>query len=387
MKKILVLFSGDIYQRRGFFNAVMSRTKHLKQLSNYDFDVLVLSEYEPWYIRKLRHSNIRKKVTEVDIDGQNVSVEWHNASLIDYVLSVRLHKSAVFKKLFLSSIPKRLKGYDFIISHSLDCGEIANRVRNLYGTPYSVTWHGSDIHSAPFYNPNVFRRTVSLIENANVNLFVSKNLKELSDRITVDGVKEVLYNGHHTNFYRYPENKRNMLRKRYGVEGKKVVVFVGNFFAVKNILKVPLIFKKIYNQYADVCFWMIGDGKYRKQVQQLSEGLPLRLWGDKSPEEIPDFLNVADVLILPSKNEGLPLTIVEALACGCNVVGSLVGGIPEVIGTENCVDPNANDFVELFADKVVFYLKASSRVEQTLADEFNWDMTAQKELRIIEDIL
>ena len=52
---------------------------------------------------------------------------------------------------------------------------------------------------------------------------------------------------------------------------------------------------------------------------------------------------MADVLILPSINEGLPLTVVEGLACGCNVVGSLVGGIPEVIGEDNCVDLNAHN--------------------------------------------
>ena len=95
---------------------------------------------------------------------------------------------------------------------------------------------------------------------------------------------------------------------------------------------------------------------------------------------------MADVLILPSISEGLPLTVVEGLACGCNVVGSLVGGIPEVIGEENCVDLKDPQFVDKFADKVVAYLQAEPRIEQPLKPEFDWNLTAKHELDVIKSL-
>ena len=250
-------------------------------------------------------------------------------------------------------------------------------------TGYSVTWHGSDIHSRPFNYPSAFNTAKAIIEDADINFFVSKALLNTSGRITTKGNKQVLYNGCNTRFRRYPDKERSRLRKKYNVEGKKVVVFAGNFFAVKNILTIPLIFRSIVNKLEDVECWMIGGGKYFSKVKRLVKDLPVRLWGNQEPEAMPDFLNASDVLILPSKNEGLPLSIIEALACGCNVVGSLAGGIPEAIGEDNCVDLNDPQFVNKFADKVVAYLQAAAHIEQALKPEFDWNITAKRELDAI----
>lgn len=386
-KKILVLTTGNIYERRGFFNAVISRTKHLKEISDFDINVFLLSTYEPWLVRNLRHTQKNARPRECQIDGVQINIDWRRFSLIDYLLSIKLHKEAIFKKLHNKSVIKELQGYDFIIAHSNEAGLLAKEAKALFGTPYSVTWHGSDIHTEPFNNPSAFNFTKAIIEDADCNFFVSKALLNTSERITTKGSKRVLYNGYNTAFRRYSDEERIALRNKYNVMGKKVVVFAGGFLAIKNILAIPLIFRSISNKRQNVECWMIGGGKFFSQVKEMVKNLPVHLWGNQEPEVMPDFLNAVDVLILPSKNEGLPLTVVEALACGCNVVGSLVGGIPEVIGEENCVDPNDPEFVNKFASKVLRYLDAQHRIEQSLNPIFNWNNTAEIELRIINDIL
>ena len=45
---------------------------------------------------------------------------------------------------------------------------------------------------------------------------------------------------------------------------------------------------------------MIGGGKLKKQVENLSSDLNVVFWGDREPEDMPDFMNAIDVLILPS---------------------------------------------------------------------------------------
>ena len=201
------------------------------------------------------------------------------------------------------------------------------------------------------------------------------------------GNKQVLYNGYNTAFKKYADEERLRLRQKYGVIDKKVVVFAGGFLAVKNILTIPAIFRSIANKIQNVECWMIGGGKFFSQVKEMVKDLPVRLWGNQEPEAMPDFFNAADVLILPSLNEGLPLTVVEGLACGCNVVGSLVGGIPEVIGKDNCVDLNDPQFVDKFADKVVAYLQTEPHIVQPLKPEFDWNLTAKRELDIIKSLL
>ena len=98
-KKILVLTTGSIYERRGFFNAVISRTKHLKEICDYEVDVLLLSTYEPWIVRKLRHTKKNNRPKEIEIEGLQIRVDWCRFSLFDYVMNVKLHKGIFFKQL------------------------------------------------------------------------------------------------------------------------------------------------------------------------------------------------------------------------------------------------------------------------------------------------
>lgn len=385
--RILVLTTGSIYERRGFFNAVISRTKHLKEICDYDIEVLLLSTYETWLVRKFRKTIKRLRPEEIEVEGIRIKIDWCRFSLFDYVMNVKLHKGVFFKKLHNRSVVSKLQGYDFIIAHSNECGQLAKAAKEKFGIPYSVTWHGSDIHSEPFSNPSAFNPTKTIIEDADINFFVSKALLNTSNRITSKGNKQVLYNGYNTAFKKFSDEERLRLRQKYGVIDKKVVVFAGNFLAVKNILTIPAIFRSIANKIQDVECWMIGGGKYFNQVKEMVKDLPVRLLGNQEPEIMPDFLNAADVLILPSINEGLPLTVVEGLACGCNVVGSLVGGIPEVIGEDNCVDLKDPQFVDKFADKVVAYLQAEPHIEQPLKPEFDWNLTAKRELDVIQTLL
>ena len=97
-----------------------------------------------------------------------------------------------------------------------------------------------------------------------------------------------------------------------------------------------------------------------------------------------DLLNSIDVLVLPSINEGLPLITVEALACGANVVGSRVGGIPESIGEDNAF-ALGDSFVDAISDRIVEMLENS--VVQPLSPVFYSDTIAEIENKGYCDIL
>ena len=82
---------------------------------------------------------------------------------------------------------------------------------------------------------------------------------------------------------------------------------------------------------------LIGDGEQRLELEQLARRLnaPVTFAGRVSNLELPALLNQAGIFVLPSRYEGHPKALLEAMACGLAVVGSDVEGIRDVIQQEH----------------------------------------------------
>ncbi|WP_214107341.1 glycosyltransferase [Acrocarpospora catenulata] len=79
-------------------------------------------------------------------------------------------------------------------------------------------------------------------------------------------------------------------------------------------------------------FAVAGEGPLREELAAriAAEGLPVRLLGDRA--DVGDLLRVAAVFVVPSRWEGQPLTVQEALRAGAPIVATQVGGIPGMVG-------------------------------------------------------
>lgn len=380
MKKIAIIFDGDLNNRKGFFNAVLERARLMGKDVDYAVDVYCICTKENSLVRMLRHTARKETPAVANVDGVNVRVLWFDFSLIDYVLSVKLHRKAIFIYRRIKQVTSVFAEYDLLMVHSFVAGNIARSVNKKYGIPYVVTWHGSDIHTAPFSNISTKTLTADIIRNASLNFFVSEALRSTAAKICEPQENwKVSYNGVSPSFCKYTEEKRAELREKYGVSGKKVVAFVGGVVAIKNVALLPQIFSKIKEKYTgDVKFWVIGDGKLRVQIEKEIQalGLDCKFWGNQPPELMPEYMNSMDLLLLPSKNEGLPLVVVEAAACGSSVAASDVGGIREAIGAENVVAHGA-DFIERYTGLSAELLETGSVPE--LSAVFRWTYCVEHE--------
>ena len=390
MKKIAVIFEGNNRHRYGVCNAVINRVKHLRAICAHQIDIFMIQVYDNWFTRQLRHTQKPdRSVAEFSMEGERIRILWVGRSMVDSAMHHCFHKEPSHLLHRLCHTANILSDYDLLSAHDLFAAHMARCASQEFRIPFFVTWHGSSIHTAPVADKMIHRFTLSLINQADCNFFVCNALADYAKQLFATGIKyRVLPNGANGLFVRYPDARRAQLRASHGVANKKVVTFAGRMEEVKNVTTLPCIFKRIaLTTNADVKFWLFGEGKLLKPLkQQMSnEGVDCTFWGKKPPEEMPDFLNCTDVLVLPSQHEALPLITIEALACGANVVGSHVMGIPAVIGTDNCFSPDDSRFVEKISSRAAEML--TREVVQPLSPDFSWRATAKIELEIYNQYL
>ena len=383
MLRIAVIFESSPFDRKGLFNAVHNRVKGLLATGECWVDAYCIYSKDNILTRSLRHTPRVPIVESVEMDGITYRMLWYRFSMLDHFTLEKMGCRPLLFSRFLKRNLEYLSGYDYVIAHSFTGALFAYEAFLRYGTPYFVTWHGSDVHTHPWRVAVIREDTKKVMESAKCNFFVSKALLNASERISSNASKEVLYNGVSEEFVRFDDVARLHARERFGISAEeKVVAFAGNLVPVKNVLALPHIFKAISEQYdAPLHFVIAGDGKLRKQLEALSCCNKVSFLGNVAAEDMPALMNCVDVLVLPSLNEGLPLVCAEALRCGANVVGSDVGGIAEVIGKDNVV-PLGDDFVPQIAQKIVAMLH--DKPVQTVPEAISWAKTAAREISCLK---
>lgn len=371
--RIAKIFIGDPENRKGFFNNVIERIKHLSEVESHVDSFIIRLEYG-LILRALKLQLVKPKREEYTfIDGVRLKNIYIKLGVIDYLLTHRFHvRQVVGIKQLVKNAPL-FEDYDLISSHGIHANFFSAKIKEQIGTPFVATWHGSDINVAPFYNEKSKNEIRKVLDVAGHNFFVSKKLLETSLLISGKSNKSVLYTGPAKSFYPYNSLVRSSLRKSYGLQSKFVIGFVGNIIEIKNAIAIPSIFKIIQDKEKSVSFLMVGDGKLRNKVFKDMEFLGVKniKWlGKVQPKEVPDVMNCLDVLVLPSLNEGLPRVAIEAQACGVKVVGSDRGGIPEAIGIENCFEIGP-EFIESLSHRVLELLN-QEEVTANLPDKFSW---------------
>ncbi len=129
----------------------------------------------------------------------------------------------------------------------------------------------------------------------------------------------------------YNRDKYPAVREQIANSGP-VLMHISNFRAVKRVRDVVRIFAKV-NEELPSRLMMVGDGPDRPEAEEEVRhlGLDDRVNFLGKIESVAPLLASADLFLLPSENESFGLSALEALASGVPVVGTDVGGVPEVV--------------------------------------------------------
>jgi len=171
--------------------------------------------------------------------------------------------------------------------------------------------------------------------NADVVVSVSKSVaRNITDKHGRPAL--IIPNGVDTEKFR-PFSLKEIfsLRNILKVNDKFVILYAGRMSKEKGVHLLPSIILRAENKIPNIHLLVVGDGPLNKYIKNKFKKLNLLNYvsflGTFKHEDMPKIINSADVLLLPSLTEGLPLIIQEAFACEKPVVATNVGGVSEIV--------------------------------------------------------
>lgn len=150
----------------------------------------------------------------------------------------------------------------------------------------------------------------------------------------------VLGNGYNCDyFYKNNVGKDN--------EDKKRIIYAGKLSYSKGVMSLIRSFKNLDDKEFELYIAGSGHGsEYTKILEAIEDVNNIYYLGKLSQSELGDWFRSSDIFVLPSFYEGLPLVIIEAIACGLKVVCTNVNGISKWISNYTS-DSNVISFVDL----------------------------------------
>lgn len=200
--------------------------------------------------------------------------------------------------------------------------------------PVIIKVHGSDVN---IYTKSILRKKMvsCALRNSDKVIAVSNALKQKLVAIGVPAEKiQVIPNGVDTELFKPLDQAE--CRKKLGLPlDKKIILYAGNFAQVKGVDILVEAFGEMVRSRVDILLLLVGDGPLetmlRSRVRELGIEGSVIFSRRTTHDSVPCYMNACDVFCLPSRSEGCPNVVLEALACGTPVVATQTGGMPEII--------------------------------------------------------
>jgi glycosyltransferase involved in cell wall biosynthesis len=373
---------------------IVERLKALTELG-VPFDFAPVSTFDNFPIRlvkKLKGYSPSESVKSVNLNEKHYPVLNVSLGLRDRIGLIRQEANSWVKyaRGMATAIEKNKKIQEFRLLHAhrvFPEGYAALLLSEKYNVPYIVTAHGGEIHSIS-NNNKAFVKEV--LEKAAKVIFVSKALmRDASEKLDYDKSNGIVIpNGVDTNVFK-PMDKEEARRKMSLPLDKKIVGFVGNLIEVKGADRLPAIVRELVKLRSDVFFLIVGDGPLMKTLRERMPCENTRFTGRIQHDLMPLALNTMDVMVVASRNEGFPATILEARGCGIWVIGTEAGGISEAIDSDGIggivgenVEKSLSEAVDSSLDRG-FHLASSRGTVQIPS----WKDTVQSEARVYRECM
>ena len=258
--------------------------------------------------------------------------------------------------------------YKIVHTHSSKAGIIGRWAAWLARVPVIIhTVHGWSFND---YQPFILRKFFISLERITANftakvICVSKKDIEtgLKYKIAPEDKFVLINYGIPLEKFKRPAGDRWQKRKELGISNNDpVVAMISCLKRQKSPIDYIKASMKIYENIPNVNFLLIGDGILKKRCQKALSLLPLngRFIFAGWRRDVSEILDIVDIVVLTSKWEGMPIALIEALAKGCPVVATNVGGVADLVKDGRTGYIVAAGAYEEVAERVLAMLRQNS---------------------------
>lgn len=298
--------------------------------------------------------------------------------------------SFIFKALPLADRLERKNRYDVCqIFFGIPSGPVGYWLKKRYGLPYVIRFGGGDIPGFQDRFKTVYKLIGPFVKiiwnNAAALVANSEGLKHFAEKFYSKKEISVICNGVDTAKFT-PADEKNC-------NGVINLLFVSRLIERKGLQFVIPELKSISEGTAkDIHLTVVGDGPYRAALEELTAGCNVSelvtFAGQKDKDELPAYYRSGDIFVFPSKREGMPNAVLEAMASGLAVVMTPCEGSSELIDN-NGVVADFPQFIEKLCalvanEAAICAMGKSSR--QRAVEEFSWERAVERYLLLFENM-
>lgn len=266
-------------------------------------------------------------------------------------------------------------------------GPIGYWLKKRYKIPYVIRFGGGDIPGAQDRFALIYKVISPFLKviwkNADGLIANSEGLRERARGFYDKKPIEIITNGVDTDYFTPSKEGKTDTDEAVNV------LFVSRLMEGKGLqFVIPKLKNIMDNSGKKVKLVIVGDGPYREQLEQMAaqSGVESSIFfeGFKNKEEIIRYYQQADIFILPSKREGMPNVVLEAMGCGLPVVMTPCEGAKELIA-ENGSTAKQEDFAQEL-ERVVkspeLRMQMADCARERAVKEFSWSSTVEKYMEI-----
>lgn len=290
----------------------------------------------------------------------------------------------------LISLFKKVNDFDIVHAHShlFFSTHMAAFVRKFKKTPFIVTNHGFVSQRVPFTIQKIVLPIVAkwTYSNADAIICYTPEMKEEMENygIRTENVR-IIHNGVNTEFFR-PLNNND---KKYDI------IWVGRYVPGKGIEFLIQSLSELKKEFKNFKVLMIGSGPLKKSIEEMiiKRNLTnhITLIEKISNDDLVYYYNNSKLFVLTSIEEGVPRTILEAMACGLPVVCSDLPQLKTLIDGSGILVPKkdtisiANAIMKILNDNK-FYEQLSKNARQKIITKYSWEDTVNKTIQLYEEL-
>ena len=287
--------------------------------------------------------------------------------------------------------------YDLIHAHChLFLSTImASLVRRIGSPPLIITTHGIMSASAPDWFNLLYMKTIgkwTLKSADRVICYTEMEKDKLANMLKIDSEKiSVIPNGVDTDLFRPDPNNNKQSNQSNAI----TILWVGRFVRGKGVEYLIQAAKILVKAVPDLKILLVGDGPSKGKIKGLIEKFNLKknvIIKENVPNEnMPEVYQKSDIFVLPSLNEGVPKTLLEAMACGIPVIISEFPHLEELIKNAGLTFPKGD--VHALADKIMRLIRDRELAKELgnngrnkIVEGHSWGNTVRKTTELYEEV-